>query len=57
MARGGLTRRVRVSPSKLAKRDAHLRSSDFFDVERHPQVRFVLRAPSKLIVRGCLVRR
>jgi len=27
--------------TKLAKRDAHLRSSDFFDVERHPQVRFV----------------
>jgi polyisoprenoid-binding protein YceI len=27
--------------TKLAKRDAHLRSEDFFDVERHPQVRFV----------------
>jgi polyisoprenoid-binding protein YceI len=27
--------------TKLAKRDAHLRSSDFFDVERHSQVRFV----------------
>jgi polyisoprenoid-binding protein YceI len=27
--------------TKLAKRDAHLRSSDFFDAERHPQVRFV----------------
>jgi len=26
--------------TKLAKRDAHLRSNDFFDVERHPQVRF-----------------
>jgi polyisoprenoid-binding protein YceI len=25
----------------MAKRDAHLRSADFFDVERHPQVRFV----------------
>src|SRR4051794_34163725 len=24
-----------------SKRDTHLRSSDFFDVERHPQVRFV----------------
>src|SRR5215212_3039506 len=27
--------------TKLAKRDEHLRSKDFFDVERHPQVRFV----------------
>jgi len=27
--------------TKLAKRDEHLRSGDFFDVERHPQVRFV----------------
>ena len=27
--------------TKLAKRDEHLRSQDFFDVERHPQVRFV----------------
>jgi polyisoprenoid-binding protein YceI len=27
--------------TKLAKRDAHLRSGDFFDVERHPQVRFI----------------
>src|SRR5687767_9812009 len=27
--------------TKLAKRDEHLRSEDFFDVERHPQVRFV----------------
>jgi polyisoprenoid-binding protein YceI len=26
--------------TKLAKRDAHLRSGDFFDAERHPQVRF-----------------
>jgi polyisoprenoid-binding protein YceI len=27
--------------TKLAKRDKHLRSEDFFDVERHPQVRFI----------------
>ena len=27
--------------TKMAKRDAHLRSPDFFDVEHHGQVRFV----------------
>jgi polyisoprenoid-binding protein YceI len=27
--------------TKMSKRDAHLRSADFFDVEHHPQVRFV----------------
>jgi polyisoprenoid-binding protein YceI len=27
--------------TKQTKRDEHLRSKDFFDVERHPQVRFV----------------
>jgi polyisoprenoid-binding protein YceI len=27
--------------TKMAKRDEHLRSPDFFDVERHPQVCFV----------------
>ena len=27
--------------TKDRKRDAHLRSADFFDVEHHPQVRFV----------------
>jgi polyisoprenoid-binding protein YceI len=27
--------------TKLGKRDEHLRSQAFFDVERHPQVRFV----------------
>src|SRR5215212_5344117 len=27
--------------TKMAKRDEHLRSQDFFDVERHSQVRFI----------------
>src|SRR3954454_750111 len=27
--------------TQMAKRDDHLRSKDFFDVERHPQIRFV----------------
>ena len=27
--------------TKQAKRDEHLRSKDFFDVENHPQVRFI----------------
>jgi polyisoprenoid-binding protein YceI len=27
--------------TKHAKRDEHLRSKDFFDAERHPQVRFI----------------
>jgi polyisoprenoid-binding protein YceI len=27
--------------TKNAKRDKHLRSADFFDVEHHPQVRFI----------------
>src|SRR3954464_13441206 len=30
-----------ILDTKHAKRDEHLRSKDFFDAERHPQVRFV----------------
>jgi polyisoprenoid-binding protein YceI len=37
--------------TKLAKRDKHLRSKDFFDVERHPQVRFVPIAPRSTATR------
>ena len=44
--------------TKLAKRDTHLRSGDFFDVEHHPQVRFVSDHAEltghKLVVRGRL---
>jgi polyisoprenoid-binding protein YceI len=36
-----LTIRADSLNTKLAKRDEHLRSEDFFDVERHPQVRFI----------------
>ena len=44
--------------TKLAKRDTHLRSGDFFDAARHPQVRFVSDdaelTGEKLVVRGRL---
>jgi polyisoprenoid-binding protein YceI len=36
-----LTLQANSLDTKLAKRDEHLRSEDFFDVERHPQVRFI----------------
>jgi polyisoprenoid-binding protein YceI len=36
-----LTIQASTLDTKLAKRDEHLRSKDFFDVDRHPQVRFV----------------
>jgi polyisoprenoid-binding protein YceI len=35
-----LTIQANSLDTKMAKRDEHLRSGDFFDVERHPQVRF-----------------
>jgi polyisoprenoid-binding protein YceI len=36
-----LTIRADSLNTKLAKGDEHLRSEDFFEVERHPQVRFI----------------
>src|SRR3954454_15451305 len=36
-----LTLQAASLDTKMTKRDEHLRSGDFFDVERHPQVRFV----------------
>ena len=36
-----LTIRADSLNTKLARRDEHLRSEDFFDVELHPQVRFI----------------
>jgi polyisoprenoid-binding protein YceI len=44
--------------TKMAKRDEHLRSGDFFDVENHPHVRFISDSATldgdKLSVRGQL---
>src|SRR4051794_16508108 len=36
-----LTIQANTLDTRHGKRDRHLRSEDFFDVERHPQVRFV----------------
>ncbi|WP_051325104.1 YceI family protein [Candidatus Solirubrobacter pratensis] len=36
-----LTLQAASLDTKMVKRDEHLRSGDFFDVEHHPQVRFV----------------
>src|SRR3954452_25598951 len=35
-----LTLQAASLDTKQAKRDAHLRSGDFFDAENHPQIRF-----------------
>ncbi len=41
---GTLTIDAASIDTKNAKRDNHLRSGDFFDVERHPQITFVVRS-------------
>jgi polyisoprenoid-binding protein YceI len=43
-ARGTLTIDAASLDTKHAKRDAHLRSGDFFDIERHPSIVFAARS-------------
>jgi polyisoprenoid-binding protein YceI len=42
----------------IADRDAHLRTADFFDVEKHPEIRFeskrIEKRPDQLIAHGIL---
>src|SRR3954468_22045378 len=40
-----LTLQAASLDTNMAKRDEHLRSRDFFDVENHPQVRFISDSP------------
>jgi polyisoprenoid-binding protein YceI len=37
-----------------ARRDKHLKSQDFFDVERHPYIRFVAQSVGERSIRGLL---
>jgi polyisoprenoid-binding protein YceI len=43
-ARGGLRVEAATLSTKIKKRDAHLRSTDFFAVERYPHMTFELKA-------------
>ncbi|TLS46808.1 YceI family protein [Streptomyces montanus] len=43
-ARGTLTLDAASLDTKHAKRDKHLRSADFFDVDRHPDITFAVRS-------------
>lgn len=58
-ARGELTVQSQSLDTKNAKRDAHLRSSDFFDVEAHPSFAFELTGvkpagPNEMSISGVL---
>ncbi|MER6125514.1 YceI family protein [Streptomyces sp. NPDC001795] len=43
-AHGTITLDASSLDTKSAKRDEHLRSADFFDVDRHPEITFVVRS-------------
>lgn len=52
---GTLTLDAASIDTKNAKRDAHLRSADFFDVDKYPEITFALRASNSAPTgpRGC----
>ncbi|OAH14562.1 YceI family protein [Streptomyces jeddahensis] len=43
-ASGSITLAAASLDTKNAKRDTHLRSADFFDADRHPEITFVVRS-------------
>jgi polyisoprenoid-binding protein YceI len=51
---GSLTVAAASIDTKLGKRDAHLRSADFFDVERYPGIEFTVQGVAGATVTGSL---
>ncbi|MFE1193422.1 YceI family protein [Streptomyces olivaceoviridis] len=47
-ATGTVTLDAASLDTKNAKRDVHLRSADFFDAERHPEITFTVRGADRL---------